>query len=194
MSQRNAQNARYTEDQRANVTRKSAASMKPKAKAAASVVTARPKSDAQKKKEAKEKEKAARAKEREQEALYHDPPTEKYKRFRTIWIVLLVVAVCLTLVSIFARSYLPEPALIVILVACYATIIGALYVDLGLMRKERRNYRMLMEHSKTKEGRKQQKAEKAAARKAATKAKQQKKEDSEKSDKKLPTVKAVKSK
>lgn len=192
MSQRNAQNARYTEEQRANVTRKSAAAMKPKAKAAASVSYSTAKSDARKKQEAKEKQKAEKAKERELNALYHDPPTEKYKKLRILWWGLLAGAVAMTLLSIFGRSYMPEPMVIVVLVLCYVLIVGALYVDLGLMRKERKNYRMLMEHSKTKEGRKQQKAEKAAARKAATKAKKQEAEEAD--DTKLPTVKAIKSK
>lgn len=81
MSQRNPMNERYTSEDRTGVTRKSAASAKPKAKAAASVtVKSAKKTPEQRKAEEKAARKAAAAKQREVERKYYKPDTPRYKR------------------------------------------------------------------------------------------------------------------
>ena len=99
MSQRNPMNERYTSEERTGTTRKSAASAKPKAKAAASVtVKSAKKTPEQRKAEEKAARKAAAAKQREVERKYYKPDTPRYKRLRLIWWILLIAAIgCTTL-------------------------------------------------------------------------------------------------
>lgn len=94
MSQRNPMNERYTSEERTGTTRKSAASAKPKAKAAASVtVKSAKKTPEQRKAEEKAARKAAAAKQREVERKYYKPDTPRYKRLRLIWWILLIAAI-----------------------------------------------------------------------------------------------------
>lgn len=93
MSQRNPMNERYTSEERTGTTRKSPASAKPKAKAAASVtVKSAKKTPEQRKAEEKAARKAAAAKQREVERKYYKPDTPRYKRLRLIWWILLIAA------------------------------------------------------------------------------------------------------
>jgi hypothetical protein len=79
MSQRNPMNDRYQSEDRKGLTRKSAASLKPKSKAAASVrIETKTKTPQQKKAE----KKAERAKQAELDRQYYNPPTEEYKLLR----------------------------------------------------------------------------------------------------------------
>ena len=83
MSQRNPMNDRYQTDEHRGQTRKSAAAMKPKSKAAASVrVQPNEKTKQQKKAEKKAGPAASRA---SSIGKYYNPPTPEYKRLRKIW-------------------------------------------------------------------------------------------------------------
>ncbi|MDO4290654.1 MAG: hypothetical protein Q4C41_05440 [Eggerthellaceae bacterium] len=161
MSQRNPMNERYTTEERTGVSRKSAASAKPKQAAASSVII-KPveKTPQQKKADRKAERKKAQAEQRELDRKYYKPDTERYKRLRMFWWISLIGAIACTAVSFLARDYLPEVAAMVILFAAYALIILAFYIDLSPIRKERRAYqeRMIIEEEK------QKKAAKAAAR------------------------------
>ena len=171
MSQRNPNNERYQQEKRTGTTRKSASSAKPKTKAANSVVMgSNTKSKAQKEKESKDARKQARREQRELERKYYTPPTEKFKKLKRLWWVCLGAAVACTLISWFGRSVLPSQVCFVVLLMAYAFIIGALYLDLGVMRKERRKYAAEKEAAKTKEGRAAAREEKRRAREAELKA------------------------
>ena len=161
MSQRNPMNERYTTEERTGVSRKSAASAKPKQAAASSVIIKPAEKTAQQKKaDRKAERKKAQAEQRELDRKYYKPDTERYKRLRMFWWISLIGAIACTAISFLARDYLPEVAAMVILFAAYALIILAFYIDLSPIRKERRAYqeRMIIEEEK------QKKAAKAAAR------------------------------
>ncbi len=158
MSQRNPMNDRYQTDERRGQTRKSAAAMKPKTKAAATVRVAPPQKTKQQKKAEK---KVARAKQAELDRKYYNPPTPQYKRLRKLWWGLLIGAIALTVLSWFGRTFLPEAATYVTLGLAYACIIGALYVDFSKIRKVRRAYQEEMENRKSKEQRALEKQQKA---------------------------------
>ena len=161
MSQRNPLNDRYQTDEVRGKTRKSAASAKPKSQAAASVVV-KPQKKSAKDRKAEEKaaRKKAQAEQRELDRKYYTPDTDRYRKLRKIWWALLVAAVLCTVVSFFFRSQLPEGVALAVLLAAYAFIIAAFYIDFSKIRKERRNYqdRMLALEEK------QKREEKAEAR------------------------------
>lgn len=161
MSQRNPMNDRYQTDEHQGQTRKSAASMKPKTKAASSVRV----QPAQKTKQQKKAEqKAARTKQSEIDRKYYNPPTPEYKRLRKVWWGLLIGAILMTALSFLGREFLPEMASYIILGLAYACIIGALYVDFSKIRKVRRAYQEEMMAHKSKEQRAIEKQQKAAER------------------------------
>lgn len=161
MTQRNPMNDRYQSEEHHGTTRRSAASAKPKSKAAASV-RVQPKEKTKQQKRAEKK--VARQKQSELDRKYYNPPTEEYKRLRKIWWVLLIGAIIMVALSWLARSVLPEGASYVTLGLSYLLIIAALYVDLSKVRKVRRAYREKMEAGKSKEQRALEKQEKAAQR------------------------------
>ena len=166
MSQRNPLNDRYQTDEVRGKTRKSAASAKPKSQAAASVVVKTPKKDPkQRRAEEKAARKKAQAEQRELDRKYYTPDTDRYRKLRKIWWALLVGAVLCTLVSFFFRSQLPDGVALAVLLAAYALIIAAFYIDFSKIRKERRAYqeRMLALEEK------QKREEKEAARRNAGK-------------------------
>lgn len=168
MSQRNPMNERYTSEERQGKTRKSAASAKPKTKAAATVtVKSAKKTPEQKKAEEKAARKAAAAKQREVERKYYKPDTPRYKRMRIIWWVLLVAAIGCTTLSFVGQAWLPPAAAVVTLVLAYVFIIGAFVLDFVVIKKERVAYqeRMLALEEKN------AKAEKQARRVQQTKQK-----------------------
>ena len=116
MSQRNPMNERYTSEERTGTTRKSAASAKPKAKAAASVtVKSAKKTPEQRKAEEKAARKAAAAKQREVERKYYKPDTPRYKRLRLIWWILLIAAIGCTTLSFVGQQSLPPQVAVVTL-------------------------------------------------------------------------------
>lgn len=157
MSQRNPMNERYTSEERSGTTRKSAASAKPKTKAAASVVIQPTEKSAQQKKaDAKAARKKAEAEQRELDRKYYKPDTPEYKKLRRIWIVCLVGAVLATALSWFGRSIEPGWISMVALFAAYALIIAAFYIDFSKIRKERRKYQdrmVALEEKQKKEAR-----------------------------------------
>ena len=132
MSQRNPMNDRYQTDEHRGQTRKSAATMKPKTKAASSV---RIQPTVKTKQQKKADKKAARAKQTEIDRQYYNPPTPEYKRLRKIWWGLLIGAIVMTAMSWFGRTFLPEVGTYVVLGLAYVCIIGALYVDFSKIRK-----------------------------------------------------------
>ena len=145
MSQRNPLNDRYQTDEVRGKTRKSAASAKPKSQAAASVVVKAPKKTPKERREAeKAARKKAQAEQRELDRKYYTPDTDRYRKLRKIWWALLVGAVLCTVVSFFFRSQLPEGVALAVLLAAYALIIAAFYIDFSKIRKERRAYQTKM--------------------------------------------------
>ncbi len=170
MSQRNPMNDRYTTDDHKGQTRKSAATMKPKTKAASSV---RVQSATKTKQQKKAEQKAARQKQAQTDRKYYNPPTEQYKKLRRLWWVMLVGAIAMTAFSWLSRSWFPNTEMIsyVALGLAYVLIIGALYVDFSKIRKVRRAYQEEMEAKKSKEVRAAEKHAKAEQlKKAAEKA------------------------
>lgn len=159
MSQRNPMNDRYQREDRTGSSRKSAASMKPKTKAAASV-RVQPKEKTKQQKKAEKK--AERQKQSELERKYYNPPTQEYKRLKKIWWGLLIAAIIGVAVSFLGRSVLPEAVTYVFLGLGYVCIIAALYVDFSKIRKARKKYQEEMESKKTKEMRAAEKRAKAA--------------------------------
>lgn len=167
MTQRNPMNDRYQNEEHRGTTRKSAASAKPKTKAAASV-RVQPKEKTKQQKRADKK--VVRQKQTDLDRKYYNPPTAQYKRLRKMWWGLLIGAIVMTAISWFARSLFPEPVTYVTLGLAYLCIIGALYVDFSKIRKVRRAYQEEMEAGKSKEQRafeKQQKAEQRELKKEA---------------------------
>lgn len=160
-------NDRYTTDERKGQTRKSAATMKPKSKAASSV---RVQSTTKTKQQKKTEQKAARQKQTQVDRKYYNPPTEEYKKLRRLWWILLVGAIAMTAFSWVSRSWFPNNEMIgfVSLGLAYVLIIAALYVDFSKIRKVRRAYQEEMEAKKTKEVRAAEKKAKAEQLKKAT--------------------------
>lgn len=168
MSQRNPMNERYTAEDRTGKTRKSAASAKPKAKAAASVrIESAKKTPQQKKAEEKARRKEEAAKQRELDAKYYKPDTERYKKLRRCWWLCLIGAAVCTIVSFVFQSYMPVWLAFGILIGAYALIILAFYIDLSKIKKERAAYQARMVALEEK----QKKKAKAEAGKAAAQGK-----------------------
>ncbi len=171
MSQRNPMNERYQTDNHKGVSRKSAASAKPKSKAAASVTYSSPKKTP---KERKAEQKAARkeeaARQREIDRKYYTPDTQRYKTLRKMWWGTLIGAVVCTAASWFLRTVQPEWIAMACLVAAYVFIILAFYIDFSKIRKERKAYQTRMIALEL-EQEKQAKREEAEAKRHAGKAK-----------------------
>lgn len=145
MSQRNPMNERYTTESKRGVTRKSAASAKPKSQAAASVtVGTRKKTPAERKAAAKAARKAEQQRQRELDQKYYKPDTERYKKLRRMWWIGLVGAVICVCGSWLLRGVEPEWMAIVCLFLAYALIVFAFYIDFSKIRKERRAYQERM--------------------------------------------------
>lgn len=163
MSQRNFMNERYNDDNRTGKTRKSAASAKPKTARAATVRDPAPKTKKQKKEEARERERVAAQKADAMQASFES--TEGYKRLRRIWWVLLAGAILCTVLSFaFSSNEDLRPFSMAVMVAAYALIIAAFYIDLGKIRKERKLYNAALLNNKSKEARREQKRLKAELR------------------------------
>lgn len=148
MSQRNPMNERYQQDLKGQ-TKKSAASAKPKSKAAASVYV---KPDTKSPQEKKAARKEARKKQAELDRLYYNPPTPEYKRLRRLWWGLLIVACACTLLAMVVGNFVaaPEPVMWAFLIPAYACIIAAIWLDFSKIRKVRQAYQneMMRKHPK----------------------------------------------
>ena len=164
MSTRNPMNDRYTTDaDRTGVSKKSAASAKPKAKAANTVTVVGTATTAKEKKQlAKQKEREQRDKARREESKFYNPPTEKYKMLRRIWWVCLIAAIVCTILSWVFQSRGWATPTVVSMVLAYVFIIAALYIDLGPTRKERKRYAAAVADKSTPEHAAFKEAEKAA--------------------------------
>lgn len=143
MTQRNPMNERYQGEPPKGQTKKSAASAKPKTKAAASVYV---RSAEKTPKEKKEIRKQQRSRQAELDRMYYNPPTAEYKRLRRLWWVFLVAAIVLTALGMFAPQWIPgvEGVQWVCIIPAYACIIAALWLDFSKIRKVRRAYQLEM--------------------------------------------------
>lgn len=193
MSSRNPMNERYTTDKKAGgKSRKSAASAKPKSKAASSVVKGGKKKTVSKvDKRAKKRE--ARDKEYQAERKYGDPPTKRFKRLKKIWIGFLVASIFMVAMSFFCSKMadsLPSWSPMLFLGLAYVCIIITLYIDLGKIRKERKAYAAKMAAMQTKESRAAEKKRKAQEREAKKKAEEerQKKQQEGNNTSKIPIL------
>lgn len=155
-------NERYSSDNaHTGVSKKSAASAKPKSKAAASVtVKGKAKSPQEKKAAAKAQRKQMQAEQRELDRKYYKPDTPRYRKLRTIWWAAIGVAIACTAVAFVGRGTLPDAVNVATLVVAYGLIIFAFYLEFSKIRKERRAYQDRMIKLEAE----QKKAEKAAAR------------------------------
>lgn len=162
-------NDRYQRDAHSGSSRKSAASAKPKAKAAASVTYSSPKkSPKERKAELKQARREESAKQRELDKKYYTPDTERYKKLRRIWWATLILAVISTALSWFLRGVEPSWLAMGCLILAYGFIIAAFYIDFSKIRKERKAYqtRMLaLEVEQEKKAKREESAKKAKAHK-----------------------------
>ena len=145
MSQRNPMNDRYMGEGPKGSTRRSAASAKPKSKAASTVIVKEnKKTEKEKKAERKARQRKAAEEQRELDRKYYKPDTQRYKRLRVMWWVSLAIAVVFGILMFFTREL--GWINIVCVVVAYGMIIVAFYIDFALIRKERRKYqeRMLL--------------------------------------------------
>lgn len=142
MSQRNPMNDRYQSDIKGQ-TKKSAASMKPKSKAAASVYIKPSGHTLQEKKAIKKQQ---RAKQAELDRMFYNPPTERYKKLRRIWWFCLIAAIVLTVLGMVLPNLFPGVIWVSwgCIIPAYAFIIAAVWLDFSKIRKVRREYQMEM--------------------------------------------------
>lgn len=171
MSQRNPMNDRYQTDEHSGKTRKSAASAKPKTKAAATVhvqSTGKPKrkrglfgGGGGNKQQSKADKQAERARRAELNRKYYHPPTAKYQRMRRLWWALIIGAIVCGVFTFAGQQFLPQPLLFVMLAVTYILAVAALILDSRTIRRLRREYQDQME-SKSKSTRAAEKAARAA--------------------------------
>lgn len=170
MTQRNPMNERYqnTDEKRTGKTRKSAASAKPTTKAASSVRivgNSEPKSQsryAKAQRRVNAQKNQQQAKKRDSTA-YYKPTSPEYKKWRKIWIALIVVALVATSVSFWLSGrFGSRISLYALLALGYAALIGAVVVDMTKVRKARNAEAAAYAYSKSKAATKRRKADKAA--------------------------------
>ncbi len=157
MSTRNPLNDRYMNDERHGVSRKSAASAKPKTKAAATVYIKPTEKTPQEKRAA---QRAARQKEAERQRQYSVPDTPRYKKFRRIWWILMGIAVVFMVLSWVLQEYAPGAVSYVFIGLAYVTLLAAFVLEFTKVSKERKLYAADME-KKLKEARIKEKKERA---------------------------------
>ena len=172
MSQRNPMNQRYNSEKPVGTTRKSAASAKPKTRAAASVTTkTSKKTPKEKKAEQKAARREAQERQREIDRKYYKPDTQRYRDLRRLWWGLLIGAVLCVVASFLLRQIEPDWIAMVVLFLAYAFIILAFYVDFSKIRKERQAYQDRMVALELEEAQKQkQEARRQGGKKANSKA------------------------
>lgn len=168
MSQRNPMNERYQTDERKGQTRKSAASAKPKTKAASSV---RVQTTTKTPKEKKAARKAQERQDRTTANKYYQPDNPEYKRLRKIWWILLIGAIIATALSFYLRMQAENnealyTASTVILIGGYIAIVCALILDFTKIRKMRKAYQAEMIALEKKNSKKLRRMEEEAAKAA----------------------------
>lgn len=160
-------NERYSDENRKGKTRKSAASAKPSSTRAATVRDPAPKSKKQKKAEARQREEKREQQLRAMNSIegtrFEDTP--EYKKLRRIWWICIAGAIVLIAISFVATQkgeleFLNVPCLI----AGYLLVIGAFYIDLGKIRKLRKQREATVAQGKSKEARAAQKKARAEMR------------------------------
>lgn len=158
-----------SEKEKSSYSRRSAASLKPKSKAASSVVLEserKPQTRAEKK-AAKQEAKRKKEANPQNNLRYEKPTSERYKQLRRLWWVLIGIALVLMLVVALGQTWFTETDnekfFYAILFAGWGFLIAALIVDFGPTRKERKRWEA--EHGvgavKTKAERKLEKTKKA---------------------------------
>ena len=168
MTQRNPMNERYNSEGQGK-TRKSAASAKPKTALSGTVYNTPKKKTKQETKAERKARDEQNRKRMERGGIYTGDgvfeKTPEYKRLRTIWGILLGLAIALVVVAYwstqtddFSWAYVPA------LVVGYILIIAAFYVDLGKIRKARKRYMAEHVYDNSKESRAAQKKARAEAR------------------------------
>ena len=173
MTQRNYQNARYQENGRKGTTRKSASSAKPKSKAGNSVYV----SNSKVKTKEQVKEEKAQRKEQERELrdrMYIAEGAQKmdsYKKWRRVWLVLIILAVVGVAASWISSYFMTEgaaleqfaaakePVMYVGLAVGYICIIAALVIDFKFIRPIRKAGEALSRRESKKERQHREEAE-----------------------------------
>jgi hypothetical protein len=124
MTRRGAQNPRYQKGNEGGKTRKSAASAKPKRSKGETAST---------KSSSPEKKKR-----------WFDPlpvpDSPEFKRWRRIWLWLLVAALVFSLGAWWGQDNLTGPVNTLSLIAAYTCIFAAIYIDLTKIRRMRKDY------------------------------------------------------
>jgi hypothetical protein len=162
VSQRNPLNDRYQREDLGQ-TKKSAASLKPKTQAAASVHTVTKKKTRKEKKAAR---KEAEAKQNQLDNMFYNPPTPQYQRARKIWIILLGAAIACTCIGFAVSAISPSsPIVWIMAIPSYALIFIAIWWDFARVRKYRREYQQSLSKEDIKEAQKLAEAQAAAREK-----------------------------
>lgn len=173
MSTRNPMNERYQDETKPKgVTRKSAASAKPVKKAASSVHM-ETKSEPQKgffggKKNSSSGSKKNNGKKLDEnpKRLQH-PDTPEYKKWHTLWMIAIIIAVALTLIGLVARNLFDAGTVaIVMVVVGDVLLIAAVLVDVFKLSRMRTRYAQQLREDKSK-ATKRRRQQEAAARKEA---------------------------
>lgn len=141
-------------------TKKSAASLKPKAQAAGSVHTVTKKKTRKEKKAAR---KEAEAKQNQLDNMFYNPPTPQYQRARRIWIILLGAAIAFTVVGFIVSSLsLSAVVMWITIIPAYVLIFVAIWWDFARVRKYRREYQQSLSKEDIKQAQKAVEAQNAA--------------------------------
>ena len=162
MSQRNPMNERYTTDKKVGgVSRKSASSAKPKAKVSSGVTTVKKTAKTPTRQERKSKRRQTREQQYADERKYGDPKTKKFKIVRRLWVVFLILSVFCVVMSYVVTQVdvFPEGCSVWFLGGAYVCILVTLYLDLGQIRRMRREHIAQIKQLHTKESRAEQKAQ-----------------------------------
>lgn len=126
MARRSAQNPRYRKDAQVGSTRRSASSAKPK-REAGEAGSSGGKASGSKGSSAKGKP-----------SVPFEPDTPEFKRWRKIWLGLLLGAVVFSVGAWFGKE---TPAGSIGLVLAYAALFGALWIDFTKIRRMRKEWR-----------------------------------------------------
>lgn len=131
MSQRNPQNARYKEDGKKGVSKKSAGSAKPKSSAASSVYVSKDKAKSKSRREPAKPTNSKEQRRKDEETIRKGvEATADYRYFRRCWLILIIVAIVGVVASFAAPRVCVEGSPLAGL-APHATTIQAVGLVLG---------------------------------------------------------------
>ena len=149
MTKRSVQNDRNNPllEEKRGASRKSASSAKPKREAAGSVYIESTKKTKQEKKaeQRRRDEETRRIDEAVQARVGGEVTNDKIKKWRRVWWVALAIAILCTIFSWTAQERMPTVVTGVVMAFAYVFIIFALYIDLGIIRKERKRLATAMD-------------------------------------------------